>query len=817
MLSARFEAAVALQQQQQQQQQQQHAQLSQQQQQQQQYHHHHQHQQQQHHHHHHHHLYQQQQQQHDPSSHASLNSSDTAQQDDTSYAGGAAAPGGGQPGGFLAQGGGAGGGGGGQGPSAEGKVQICYDFTKGMCTRGDKCKYSHDIATIVNFNSREKGICFDYLRSQCHRGLLCRFSHDLSNIAQQCQMSGAAAAADAAPAASAAAPPSAAQQPASPAAPAPTAGAPAGGPPQRRATSICYDFVKGVCHRGAECRYSHDLSLIARTARGGAAGAGGAQQPTDVCYDFLRCVVGVDWGGVREARVASGSLQSLHVHVHSTDEPCRFPTAHALSLRGRCTRGASCKYSHNVALLNSGVITALQPGAPPPGATLLGGGPAGSLNPMHLGGHMGAAGLHMMMGQGPQAAAMAAAVASMGMHMQHGMGGPHQGLPGGMPFGPNPFAHGLQDAAVGGNRQLPGLIAAAMAQQQQQHAQQLQQQQHHQHLAGVAQQQLEQQQRQQAPRHQRPSFSGSVGSLDAEPFGDGGGGAAPSGADLFGGLPPRPLSVGGMSFGPGGMCHPKGSVIGAGAGRAMHAREEHQGYQQLPAAGQFTLPPAFDGQGGGALHSAFAGQPPPSGYSPSLAGSEQQQQEQQNLARAYSAPAPGAGALAEPLQAAAPNSARHSHCGEAPPAQPQQQPGAMRAGGPGGGLPPYSAPSAAADAQCAPPLSLEAMQQRQWHQQQAAARGRLIPPPHQYQQQQQQPFTCDGRIQDQAASVPVDIPGLKRGGLDGGTMAAASSAASGHGAGSEDVSSQDTFLGLDRAASGTLPNLLPLLKEIWKR
>jgi hypothetical protein len=66
--------------------------------------------------------------------------------------------------------------------------QICFDFTKGLCTRGDKCKFSHDIATIVQFNSKEKGICFDYLRNQCHRGLLCRFSHDLSNIAQQCQV-----------------------------------------------------------------------------------------------------------------------------------------------------------------------------------------------------------------------------------------------------------------------------------------------------------------------------------------------------------------------------------------------------------------------------------------------------------------------------------------------------------------------------------------------------------------------------------------------------------------------------------------------------
>ncbi|KAG2488053.1 hypothetical protein HYH03_013358 [Edaphochlamys debaryana] len=134
--------------------------------------------------------------------------------------------------------------------SQEGKAQICFDFTKGVCSRGDKCKYSHDLATIVHFNSKEKGICFDYLRNQCHRGLLCRFSHDLSNIAQQCQAynNGAKENKGAKP------------------------------------NAICYDFVKGVCQRGAECRYSHDLSLIARMARGGSA------QPKagEVCYDYLR-------------------------------------------------------------------------------------------------------------------------------------------------------------------------------------------------------------------------------------------------------------------------------------------------------------------------------------------------------------------------------------------------------------------------------------------------------------------------------------------------------------------------------------------------
>jgi len=62
---------------------------------------------------------------------------------------------------------------------------------------------------------------------------------------------------------------------------------------KNRSGSICYDFVKGVCTRGAECRYSHDLTLIARmtrTSNGGAADMDqGPGQQTDVCFDFLRC------------------------------------------------------------------------------------------------------------------------------------------------------------------------------------------------------------------------------------------------------------------------------------------------------------------------------------------------------------------------------------------------------------------------------------------------------------------------------------------------------------------------------------------------
>jgi hypothetical protein len=187
----------------------------------------------------------------------------------------------------------------------ETKAQICYDFTKGLCTRADKCKFSHDIATIVTFNSKEKGICFDYLRNQCHRGLLCRFSHDLSNIAQQCQVRRQGATRACAhrrhpcqPCAAPAGTVAPAHHSGRPTLAAPTASpltAPrlwalpcaqqvfTGTTPKVRTTSICYDFVKGVCQRGSECRYSHDLSLIARTARNNPTG-----RPSDVCYDFLR-------------------------------------------------------------------------------------------------------------------------------------------------------------------------------------------------------------------------------------------------------------------------------------------------------------------------------------------------------------------------------------------------------------------------------------------------------------------------------------------------------------------------------------------------
>ncbi len=45
----------------------------------------------------------------------------------------------------------------------------------------------------------------------------------------------------------------------------------------RVTTSICYDFVKGQCSRGVQCRYSHDLGMIAKVHISGPVAASRSQ------------------------------------------------------------------------------------------------------------------------------------------------------------------------------------------------------------------------------------------------------------------------------------------------------------------------------------------------------------------------------------------------------------------------------------------------------------------------------------------------------------------------------------------------------------
>lgn len=51
------------------------------------------------------------------------------------------------------------------------KTQICGDFTRGLCTRGDACRYSHSLDVADNY-------CRDFQAGLCSRGDECRYSHD---------------------------------------------------------------------------------------------------------------------------------------------------------------------------------------------------------------------------------------------------------------------------------------------------------------------------------------------------------------------------------------------------------------------------------------------------------------------------------------------------------------------------------------------------------------------------------------------------------------------------------------------------------------
>eukprot|EP00887_Chlorella_sp_A99_P001592 scaffold8.g1592.t1 len=123
------------------------------------------------------------------------------------------------------------------------KRQICFDFTKNQCSRGNACKFSHNVDLIIRVNSQEKGICFDFLKGLCTRGLLCRFSHDLRNLQAQ-QMTSMSA--------------------------------------KKRFAPICYDFVKNQCTRGEDCKYSHDYSSILYGPRAP------GKDPYVICVDFTR-------------------------------------------------------------------------------------------------------------------------------------------------------------------------------------------------------------------------------------------------------------------------------------------------------------------------------------------------------------------------------------------------------------------------------------------------------------------------------------------------------------------------------------------------
>ncbi|XP_073395911.1 zinc finger CCCH domain-containing protein 64 isoform X2 [Physcomitrium patens] len=96
----------------------------------------------------------------------------------------------------------------------DGGDRVCFEFVKqGSCSRGETCKFKHDLGNGVPI---PKGACFDFVtKGRCEKGADCRFKHSLEDW----------------------------------------------GPAEKALPpGSCFDFFrKGQCERGSECRFSHSL------------------------------------------------------------------------------------------------------------------------------------------------------------------------------------------------------------------------------------------------------------------------------------------------------------------------------------------------------------------------------------------------------------------------------------------------------------------------------------------------------------------------------------------------------------------------------
>lgn len=97
--------------------------------------------------------------------------------------------------------------------------------------------------------------------------------------------------------------------------------------PEKNKLGVCFDFTKGKCHRGAGCKFSHDMENMqpASTSNGG------------ICFDYIhgQCNRG-------DACRFSHDLQAISQESREERGICFDFT------RGTCTRGELCRFSHNI-------------------------------------------------------------------------------------------------------------------------------------------------------------------------------------------------------------------------------------------------------------------------------------------------------------------------------------------------------------------------------------------------------------------------------------------------------------------------------------
>ena len=106
----------------------------------------------------------------------------------------------------------------------------CRDFERGVCNRGDKCKYYHPEGSSPSENAKLP-ICKDFQNKGCGR-IKCKFLHITVDEEAEYNKSGSLP--------------------------------DHGGRPEKNAARIsfqgkevCKDFLNNICDRGANCRYMH--------------------------------------------------------------------------------------------------------------------------------------------------------------------------------------------------------------------------------------------------------------------------------------------------------------------------------------------------------------------------------------------------------------------------------------------------------------------------------------------------------------------------------------------------------------------------------
>jgi len=218
------------------------------------------------------------------------------------------------------------------GPTFESESQEpCKDFARGICDRGASCKYAH-------VPPADKEVCHDFLAGKCYRRPNgCKFFHDYDQLREREMQRGGNNMVEAGGASN------------------PRAGmarviyedgteewvqrerikpdAVDGGADDRE---VCHDYQRGICMRGRSCKFRHSIEkcreFAAGSCRRGSSCKFAHGEKDRRSSSFLG-----DWRGPdfppsrREGRSVSGEAR----------EVCRE------FLRGYCSRGRDCRFSHN--------------------------------------------------------------------------------------------------------------------------------------------------------------------------------------------------------------------------------------------------------------------------------------------------------------------------------------------------------------------------------------------------------------------------------------------------------------------------------------